>query len=347
MVRRAICRAANCCPACATWPPRVSSRLRASSAFRSTTWMREGFRSLARAALEEFAARRIDGERWSGFARVPGLCAAVGRTGRAEGGGRARREGTSAPSAGGCTTSACRPTRRWPRCACWARPGWCQLTHHHGEALRHRPRQRGGAEQGAARGVRRGADLPHRPFPRQGAGAEHPGIPFRQRPVRADLEPQFHRPRADRRARDAGPRQARRASTSRPAPIATWWSRTCSRSWASSAMEAPTQPGAEADQRGEEQGVPQHAAHPARRRGARAVHRLSRRGGREPGIGHRDLHRPALLHRQLALGRRAFLSAHRQAHGRGPAHHFHRLPRTAEEHVPGRFRRRRARVPTT
>ena len=75
----------------------------------------------------------------------------------------------------------------------------------------------------AARGVRRGADLPHRPFPRQGAGAEHPGLPLRQRAVRADLEPQLHRPRADRRAGDAGARQPRSASTRRPAPIATWW----------------------------------------------------------------------------------------------------------------------------
>ena len=75
----------------------------------------------------------------------------------------------------------------------------------------------------AARGVRRRADLPHRPLPRQGAGAEHPRVPLRQRPVRADLEPQLHRPRADRRARDAGPGQARRASTNRPAPTATWW----------------------------------------------------------------------------------------------------------------------------
>ena len=44
------------------------------------------------------------------------------------------------------------------------------------------------------------------------------------------------------------------------------------------AMEPPTRAGAQADQRREEQGVSQHAADPARRRGARAVHRLPRRG---------------------------------------------------------------------
>ena len=67
-----------------------------------------------------------------------------------------------------------------------------------------------GAQRRAARGLRRGADLPHRPLPRQGGGAEHPRLPLRQRPVRADLEPQPHRPRADRRARDAGPRHSAR-----------------------------------------------------------------------------------------------------------------------------------------
>ena len=71
-----------------------------------------------------------------------------------------------------------------------------------------------------------------------------------------------------------------------------------------------------ADQRGEEQGLPQHAADRARRRRARPVHRLPRRGGRRPGIRHRDLHRAEVLHRQLALGRRAVLPAHRQAPGR-------------------------------
>ena len=77
-------------------------------------------------------------------------------------------------------------------------------------------------------------------------------------------------------------------------------------------------------------------------RGARPVHRLPRRGGRRPGVRHRDLHRAEVLHRQLALGRRAVLPAHRQAPGRGPAHHLDRLPRAAEEHVPGRLGRRRA-----
>ena len=201
------------------------------------------------------------------------------------------------------------------------------------------------AERQAARGVRRGADLPHRPFPRQGAGAEHPRLPLRQRPVRADLEPQLHRSRADRRAGDAGPRQARRLLRA---------DRRLSRHGGDAPVPDPRlhgdgaadRAGAGADQRGEEQGLPQHAAdRPARRR-ARPVHRLPRRGGRRSGIRHRDLHRAEMRDRQLALGRRAVLPAHRQAAGRGPAHHLDRLPRAAEEHVPGRLGRRRARART-
>ena len=170
-----------------------------------------------------------------------------------------------------------------------------ELAHHHGEAVRHGSRERGGAERQAARGVQRGADLSHRSLSRQGAGAEHPRVPLRQRLVRAHLESQLHRPRADRRAGDARPRQTLGASTNPPARIATWWSRTCSRSSAFMAMEPPTHLAPQAHQRREEQGVSQHAADPAHRRGARAVHRLSRRGGRRAGVRHRDLHRAQVL----------------------------------------------------
>ena len=151
------------------------------------------------------------------------------------------------------------------------------LAHHHGKAVRHRPGERRVAERQAARGVRRGPDLPHRPFPRQGAGAEHPRVPLRQRPVRADLEPQLHRPRADRRAGDAGARQARRVLRA---------DRRVSRHGGDAPVPDPRvhgdgaadRAGAGADQRGEEQGLSQHAADRAERRRARAIHRLSRRG---------------------------------------------------------------------
>ncbi len=71
---------------------------------------------------------------------------------------------------------------------------------------------------------------------------------------------------------------------------------------------------------------------PAPRR-ARAVHRLQEGGRRRSGIRHRDLHRAQMLHRQLALGGRAVLPAHRQADGGGAADHLDCVPRTAEEHV--------------
>ena len=95
--------------------------------------------------------------------------------------------------------------------------------HHHGEAVRHRPRERGEAERRAARDLRREPDLPHRPLPGQGSGAQHPRVPVRQRALRAHLEPPAHRARADRRARDALDRSAHRLLREDRARTATWW----------------------------------------------------------------------------------------------------------------------------
>ena len=65
--------------------------------------------------------------------------------------------------------------------------------------------------------------------------------------------------------------------------------------------------------------------------------------GVAPGVGDRDVRRAEVLHRQLALGRRAVLPAHRQADGRGCADHLDRLPRAAAVDVPARLRHRRPR----
>src|SRR5262249_36021855 len=46
------------------------------------------------------------------------------------------------------------------------------------EALRPRPPVGAGPERDAPRGVRRVGDLPHRPLPREGAGAEPPRLPL-------------------------------------------------------------------------------------------------------------------------------------------------------------------------
>ena len=74
---------------------------------------------------------------------------------------------------------------------------------------------------------------------------------------------------------------------------------------------------------------------------------IARKKGSTARVRDRDLHRAEVLHRQLALGRRAFLPAHRQAPGGGPAHHLHRLSRAAEEHVPAGLGRRARKGRTT
>ena len=55
-----------------------------------------------------------------------------------------------------------------------------------------------------------GVGLPDRPLPRQGDGAEHPGDALRQRDVRAALERQLRRPRADHDGRGHRHRRPRR-----------------------------------------------------------------------------------------------------------------------------------------
>ena len=200
----------------------------------------------------------------------------------------------------------------------------------------------------AARGLRRGADLPDRPLPRQGGGAEHPRLPLRQRPVRADLEPQLHRPRADRRARDARPRAAGRRSTRRPAPTATWWSPTCSRCWRSWRWSRR----------------PRWSRGRSARRRTRSSARCCRSSrttwcaastsatatsdGVSPRLRHRDVHRAARCEiDNWRWAGRAVLPAHRQADGRGRADHLDRVQGAAEDDVPAGLRRRRRRARTT
>ena len=80
----------------------------------------------------------------------------------------------------------------------------------HREAVRPRPRVGARAQPRGARGLRGAPDLPHRPLPRQGDGPEHDGVPLRQRHLRAAVEPQLHRPRADHRGRGHRHRRPRR-----------------------------------------------------------------------------------------------------------------------------------------
>ena len=80
----------------------------------------------------------------------------------------------------------------------------------HREAVRHRPRLGARAQRRSCTRSSTSAHLPHRPLPRPRGGAEPAGAALRQRHVRAGLEPQPHRPRPDRRPRDALDRDARR-----------------------------------------------------------------------------------------------------------------------------------------
>ncbi len=73
----------------------------------------------------------------------------------------------------------------------------------------------------------RGPDLPHRPLPGQGDGAEPARAALRQHHVRAAVERAAHRPRADHRGRDGRPREGAPTSTTGPARCATWCRTTC------------------------------------------------------------------------------------------------------------------------
>ena len=69
--------------------------------------------------------------------------------------------------------------------------------------------------------------------------------------------------------------------------------------------------------------------------------------GVAPRLRDRDVHRAEVLRRQLALGRRAVLPAHRQADGRGRADHLDRVPRAAAVDVPARLAASATTAPTT
>ena len=78
--------------------------------------------------------------------------------------------------------------------------------------------------------LRRAADLPHRSLPRQRDGPEHPGLPLRQRDLRAAVEQPLRRPRADHRRRERSASRGAAATSSRRASCATWCRTTCSSS---------------------------------------------------------------------------------------------------------------------
>ena len=246
----------------------------------------EQFVKLAREAVDEFS-RPFDEACWDDVRR-PMLASSGRATGpQALADAVARGRGAAGPGvrrarSAGCTTSACRPRPRSTSCTSSPRPDLVERS----RIIMEKPF---GTDLESAKKLNarlhevfaRGADLPDRPLPRQGGGAEHPGVPVRQRPVRADLEPQLHRPRADRRAGDARPRDAglvlrvdrRVPRHGRHPPDAG------ARVHGDGAADVA---GAGTDQRREAQGVPLDASAGAAQRGARAVPRLPRPSTRSP-----------------------------------------------------------------
>ena len=186
-------------------------------------------------------------------------------------------------------------------------------------------RRRATLDQAHRPGVPRAPDLPHRPLPRQRDRPEHPGVPLRQRHLRADLEPPLRRPRADhRRARPSASKGAAATTRSR-ARCATWCRTTCCRCsrssrWSRRVVQRRRRP------RREGEGVPRdHADRGYRsRHRARAVRRRARSSARRcPAIARKRASRRTpntetyaalkLDDRELALGGRAVLPARRQA----------------------------------
>ena len=81
----------------------ASSPAAASSASRWTIIDADGFRTLAREALDQFSTRKVNEADWAAFAADPRLCAAVGRRRRPQGGGRGGRAVARPARAGACT----------------------------------------------------------------------------------------------------------------------------------------------------------------------------------------------------------------------------------------------------
>ena len=180
------------------------------------------------------------------------------------------------------------------------------------------------------RGLPARVGVPHRPLPRQGDRAEHPGDAVRQHDVRADLERQLRRPRADHHGRGHRHRRPgrvlrrhRRRPRRHPEPPAP-------------AAGADRDGGADLVRRREpahreaEGARPRQAApaarpgdrpRPVRRRLGRAGRRCRassrRRASRR--LHHRDLRRGQARRGHPPLGRGAVLPAHRQA-ARPPGH---------------------------
>ena len=168
-------------------------------------------------------------------------------------------------------------------------------------------RPRSGIGQGAecahfAHPERR-SDLPHRPFPGQGNGAEYHGVPFWQRAVRAAVEPGPYRPRADHRGGNRGRGAAAAHFTKPPARCATWCPTmysACSPWWPWSRRRRSMRPGIRNRKAEVFTSMPpltpdSRGARPVWRRqvAGKDVQGVSRRAACGPAVAHRNLRGPA------------------------------------------------------
>ena len=186
----------------------------------------------------------------------------------------------------------------------------------HREAVRRRSASARALNETLLTSLRRAADLPDRPLPRQGGGPEHPRAAVRERAVRAGLEPQPHRPRPDHRRR--GHRHRGGGLYDRARALRDMVVTTSSRCSASS----PWSPRPTSSRRGwrprrsrcslrSPPPEPSDGARPVRPRGT-AASRGYLRGG-VPEIRRPRPTPPCGSGGELALGRRAVLPADRQA----------------------------------
>ena len=227
-----------------------------------------------------------------------------------------------------------------------------QVPRRAGKADRPRPRLGDPDQRRGRPGLRRGAGLPHRPLSRQGDGPEPAGAALRQLAVRAGLEPR----RTSTTSRSPWPRP----SASRGA--AAYYDKSGAlRDMVQNhmlqllclvAMEPPTSMAADAV-RDEKLKVLRSLQADRRRRGAAARPCAAstgpapaaawRRAGLCRGAGrrasqHRDLRGAQGRDRELALGRRAVLPAHRQAPADPGVGDRHPVPRGAALDLPARRR---------
>ena len=194
------------------------------------------------------------------------------------------------------------------------------------EAVRPRPRLRARSQRAHPRPRGRGADLPDRPFPRQGNRPEHHDRAVREHDDRARLECGLHRARPDHRRRDGRRRHPRQVLRRAPARCATWSPTTCSSCsrWSRWSRPRASMPRRSATKRAR-CSKPSASIRPARRSATASAAQytagkvkgvdvpaytaIARRRAGQPD---RDLCRAEADGRHVALGGRAVLPAHRQ-----------------------------------